>query len=158
MIYSLRNADWHLKMDSNAISTLSGFQQTGMFSREKMGQLFSTNLLSEEISIKLVTNIKPVRSSRTEVKFDPSEIQKEREELFEQGLHCVGLWHTHPEPIPTPSGLDEALAKDYALAAQQDLKGIVFAIVGTAPFPFGLAMWVHDGKTLHKAYYQDSLI
>ena len=71
--------------------------------------------------------------------------------MFAQGLHCIGLWHTHPEARPQPSSEDLVLAKDYALAVRPILTGLVFVIVGTLPFPRGLAVWVHDGMRLWEA-------
>lgn len=72
----------------------------------------------------------------------------EREVLFWRGLHCIGLWHTHPEASPTPSPEDRMLALDHALAAAPQLRGLVFAIVGTVPMPAALRVWVHDGQGL----------
>lgn len=48
----------------------------------------------------------------------------------------LGLWHTHPEPVPTPSGVDLA---DWRRALKKDVfygKGLVFAIVGMKAFSF----------------------
>ncbi|MBU9192990.1 Mov34/MPN/PAD-1 family protein [Burkholderia gladioli] len=41
---------------------------------------------------------------------------KERLLQWEQGLHAVGLWHTHPECVPTPSGPDRRTTEQYLRA------------------------------------------
>src|SRR5690606_21710341 len=69
---------------------------------------------------------------------------------FSKGLHCIGLWHSHPEPVPLTSQEDLELAADYANAARKQLSGIIFTIIGTAPFPSGPAIWVHNGASLHE--------
>lgn len=48
----------------------------------------------------------------------------------------LGLWHTHPEPIPNPSGVD---MDDWRRALKKDVyhgKGLLFAIVGTRMMGF----------------------
>ena len=73
---------------------------------------------------------------------------------FENGLHCVGLWHSHPEPLPTPSDEDKALAREHALAASGQLVGLIFAITGTRPMPDSLRVWIDDGEVLRMANAQ----
>lgn len=73
----------------------------------------------------------------------------ERKKMFSKGLHCIGLWQSHPEPVPFTSQEDLELAADYAIAARKQLSGIIFTIIGTAPFPSGLAIWVH-GASLYE--------
>ena len=75
----------------------------------------------------------------------------ERQEMYAAGFHCLGFWHSHPESRPAPSGDDIKMAKDHAKAGKKDFEGLVFAIVGTDPFPYGLGVWVHDGEILWRA-------
>lgn len=59
---------------------------------------------------------------------------------FKAGLHFVGEWHTHPEPIPHPSGLDFASMERCFLTSRHELKALVMIILGTA---HGVdALWV----------------
>ncbi|WP_419617976.1 Mov34/MPN/PAD-1 family protein [Thiolapillus sp.] len=44
---------------------------------------------------------------------DPQTATRERERQYKQGLHAVGLWHTHPQQNPTPSWQDKKTAKQY---------------------------------------------
>lgn len=52
----------------------------------------------------------------------------------------LGLWHTHPEPVPSPSGVD---LEDWRRALKKDVyhgSGLLFAIVGTTALGFGMEM------------------
>ena len=74
---------------------------------------------------------------------------EERTANFADGLHFVGLWHTHPEPIPVPSELDRQLAADHAAAAADLLTGIVFVIVGNVGGVEGVRVWIQEARSKH---------
>lgn len=124
--------------------------------RETVGQLFSPDLTSTTIHISEASVLTRVKSSRASVTFDPDEAAEQRSSKLVQGLYCVGLWHTHPEPIPTPSGTDQRLASDHASAAHAVLNGVCFVIVGTAMPPESWYVAVHDGKIFHPAIPVDA--
>jgi len=42
----------------------------------------------------------------------------------------VGLWHTHPEKIPSPSGLDCQTTEDYLKAFQGQREHYLMVILG----------------------------
>jgi proteasome lid subunit RPN8/RPN11 len=144
--YKIQNANWLLEFGIDCQETLKSHIQRRSLSKESVGQLFTRDLTQDIVRIELVTVISPTWATFARVKFDPKRAAKEREELFKQGLHCIGLWHTHPEPTPEPSNEDLSLASDYARAAKGTMTGLVFVIVGQSPFPAGLSVWVHDGE------------
>lgn len=113
-----------------------------------MGQLFSRDLTSECVVIEEATVLTPTWAAWARIQFDPRRAAAERVKKFESGLHCIGLWHTHPEALPNPSSEDRLLVRDHALTAKGQLTGLVFAIVGTLPMPAGLRVWVDDGEAL----------
>jgi len=152
--YQIQSANWQLEFSIDCQETLKSHIQRRRLSKESVGQLFTRDLTQDVVQVELATIISPTWASFARVKFDPKRAAKEREELFKQGLHCIGLWHTHPEPIPEPSDDDLTLASDYALAAKATLTGMLFVIVGQSPFPAGLAVWVHDG---HKNWVAKSI-
>ena len=43
----------------------------------------------------------------------------------------LGLWHTHPEPIPTPSGTDWTDLSNVLAQGQHNGQGLIYIIVGT---------------------------
>jgi hypothetical protein len=56
----------------------------------------------------------------------------------------VGDWHTHPEALPGPSGLDIASISDSVRKSTHALNGFLLVIVGQAEPPDGLLVSVHD--------------
>lgn len=149
--YQVARANWKLEIPEHVALFLSQHTQRAWNTKESVGQLYSRDLTTNTIVIDQATLLKPAWSRRARVQFVPSTAMAERKKMFSRGLHCVGLWHSHPEPMPSPSHEDLELAADYAVAAKRQLRGIVFAILGTTPFPAGLAIWVHDGTKLYKA-------
>ena len=133
------------------MQTLRDSIQRWRWSREAVGQLFTRDLTTDCVIIERATVLTPAWAIRTRVKFDTAKAMSEREQLFEVGLHCVGFWHTHPEPLPEPSDDDRVLAREHALAAKPALSGLVFVIVGTTPPPAGLRVWIDDGRELRMA-------
>lgn len=151
LFFALEGASWSLQFATPALQVLSRHVQRRATSKESVGQLYARDLTGRCVEINHATVLKPKWAFRGRVKFDTAQAIDERETLFEQGLHCVGLWHTHPEPRPEPSAEDRALAREHALAARPQLAGLVFAIIGTARFPRGLRVWVDDGQHLRDA-------
>ncbi|MCX5545239.1 Mov34/MPN/PAD-1 family protein [Paraburkholderia sp. CNPSo 3076] len=146
-----------LVLCNEAIETLRSRVQANVTSTESVGQLFASSLSSSEVAIRIATVLQPKCARRTRVVIDKALAEAERRIMFENQLHCAGVWHTHPESHPSPSADDNALAEDYARAASDaGVAGIVFIIVGTAPFPTGLYVGIHDGKTMHRATFVES--
>lgn len=140
-------ASWTLEFRPRVLDAFRGYAQLRWWRAESVGQLFTSDLTRDVVGVDEVTRLASICSSPRGVKFDPQAAEAERTHMFSRGLHCIGLWHTHPEPMPRPSSSDLELAADHAYAAQPTLTGLVFVIVGTAPWPAGLGVWVHDGNT-----------
>lgn len=151
LIYRLPGASWALAVPVEQLQTLQSHAQRKWWSKEAAGQLFSKEPGSDIVRIDAVTKLPAKVATRTGLRLDLPAVRKEREVLFEQGLHCLGFWHTHPEPVPTPSPDDIALAADHASASSATFGGLVFVIVGTVPAPAGVGVWVHDGTALWPA-------
>lgn len=151
LYYALPDAAWTLRFDEEALSTVLRHVQRGLWSKESVGQLYTYDLTGHEIVVARATVLTPTRASWAKVRFDTAGAMRERALLFAQGLHCLGLWHTHPEARPIPSGEDRALAREHAIAARAQLTGLVFAILGTANLPRGFRVWVDDRQVLREA-------
>lgn len=151
LYYQVSGSNWKLQFAPQVTSLLLNHAQTGRNTKESVGQLYTTDLTKSVVYVEHATCLAPKLASWSRVKFDTKKALSEREYLFEQGLHCVGIWHTHPESIPTPSGEDRRLSRDYARAAIPHLEGIVFVIIGSLALPDGFRVWVDDGKKLHPA-------
>lgn len=133
------------------LAVLKSHAQRGRFKCEAVGQLYARDLTTDVVVVEVVTNLPAQWAAFSGVGFDMQAAEAERERLFEQGLHCLGFWHTHPEPIPRPSGTDLQMAADHANASKSLFTGLMFLIVGKAPFPEGLGVWLHDGHQAFRA-------
>jgi len=148
MKFRLQGATWNLEFAPEATAVMCANAQTKLTSCEAVGQLYTRDLTTTSIFVEHATLLVPRRASRGCVQFDPTKAYAERAALFKRGLHCIGIWHTHPERHPSPSGEDRLLARDYAIAAMPALAGIVFVIVGTLPAPNAFSVWVDNGSKL----------
>jgi proteasome lid subunit RPN8/RPN11 len=149
--FSISGAQWALEFSPEVLAKLDGHAQRRWYQRESVGQLFARDLTQAVIRLDLATSLKPKRSSTSSVTFDTDEALRQREHQLANGRYCVGLWHTHPEPTPEPSGTDAQLAADHAKAALSVLHGLVFVIVGNRTFPSSWYVSVHDGETFRRA-------
>lgn len=150
--YRLQGATWTLAVTNDVIAFLQPYVQKRRISKESVGQLYTRDLTAPEVLVERATLLTRVSATWSRVSFDVEQAVAEREAMFEQGYHCLGLWHSHPEPLPHPSPRDLRLLRNHAAAATaQDYSGFVFAILGTRPLPEGLGIWVHDGEVLHAA-------
>jgi proteasome lid subunit RPN8/RPN11 len=146
--YRLPQAAWQLSFTPEALKVLRKHAQVGRFSRESVGQLYSKDLAAKTVVVSMATCLTPTLARWARVRFDVAQAMRERERLFDQGWHCLGFWHTHPEPAPSPSSEDRAMARDHARAALSVTNGMIFAIVGTLPLPAGLRVWCDNGLEL----------
>lgn len=157
MYFQVEGAQWLLEFGPQATALMQKHAQTKVHLPESVGQLYTRDLTSAHLHIEQATLLVPRKASRGRVQFDTKSALAERALLFRQGLHCVGIWHTHPEPYPNPSSEDRSLAADFAVAAQPALTGIIFVIVGTLPPPRSYSVWVADGKNLLDAKQKSAL-
>lgn len=125
------------------LRTFARFRQTGKTKPEAGGQLFAS-FRPGHMDIVLATG--PTTSAeRGRYFFRPNRQEEQREisAAFRKHLHFVGDWHIHPEPEPTPSGLDIAKAKEIFEKSAHELRGVLLVVVGTAEPARGMwAAWI----------------
>lgn len=148
MRFQLPGAGWKLEFADNVLDLIAKHAQKSRFSRESVGQLYARDLTAGVIQVDLATRLPPSWSAWSRVQFNMRQATREREQRFLEGWHCVGFWHTHPEPHPTPSGEDRAFARDHAKAAKTEVSGLVFAILGNREMSESLRVWFDDGCSL----------
>lgn len=116
-------------------------------SREAGGQLFA-KFAGSEIVICRANG--PDQTDKTGRFFFRPNRQKENvviESYFQEGLHYVGDWHTHPEKYPTPSAEDLGSIAQCFEQSTHELLGFLLVVLGTADPPDGLWVGWHDGTT-----------
>lgn len=154
LAYRIPGASWTLDFPAAAVRVLQSHTQRHWWSREATGQLFSDAPDQSSVRVVAVTTLLTKAASRTGLQLDIPAVVRERQQFFARGLHCLGFWHTHPQSRPSPSLEDTRLAEEHARAGSAAYAGLVFVIVGTAPTPEGIGVWVHDGTTLWRANYE----
>jgi integrative and conjugative element protein (TIGR02256 family) len=126
--------DQRLIFTENAVQQMLAHVQWSFWKREAGGVLLGRHLLdSNDVVVDEVTG--PQSSDRrTRISFFRSkkheELAKVRWSEEENTLAYLGLWHTHPEDSPTPSGVDR---KDWQQAVEKDTfdgPQLFFPIVG----------------------------
>ena len=136
MNYKFKDFDY--EFDADSLVMLAANRQLSNFSCEIGGQLFAS-FHGNFIRIEAVTITKG-RSRRRRYGFwpDRSAEQADIKNLFDQGLHYVGDWHTHPEKVPTPSETDKTKMLEIFRLSVHELDSMLMVIIGLAPFPDGL--------------------
>jgi integrative and conjugative element protein (TIGR02256 family) len=113
---------------------------------EAGGQLFAKFEENHTVIVE-ATEPKPL-DKRARYLFIPNRWLQRQEikTLYNQGKHFVGDWHTHPQPVPSPSADDINGMVDCFRKSRHDLKAFLMVIVGTADPPEGLFVCLVDGN------------
>lgn len=129
----------------------SRHRQTHTSMSEAGGQMFA--LITNEgryWDVVHVSGPRPMdQRSRFGVCFNREVEQSEIDAAFEEGLHYVGDWHTHPEPAPNPSRRDFLSMQQIARDSQHQLPGFLMIIVGDAALPASLWVSFHSREGGH---------
>jgi integrative and conjugative element protein (TIGR02256 family) len=141
-----------LHIAPQALRVLFGHRQLSANAQEAGGVLLGRHLLeSDEVVVDEATEPQATdrrgrfmffRSSRHDT------LARERWRATRETSAYLGLWHTHPESVPTPSTIDR---QDWRQALQRDSfegEQLHFIIVGTT----ALRVWVgRKGEPLQEA-------
>jgi integrative and conjugative element protein (TIGR02256 family) len=144
--YPLDNGNASLVFSDDVIAHFAKHQQRRPRDTEAGGQLFA-RLSRFEIYVEVATGPRP-RDKRTRASYVPDRIAEraEIENMFDQGLHFVGDWHTHPESIAYPSLIDESTITDCASKSKHKLNGFILVVVGTGALPSSMSVSVHAAQ------------
>lgn len=117
--------------------------QTRWFHREAGGQLFSPAPHDTAVMVNHATgpNSKDIRRRHAFIP-DAAQATADRQSHFNEHRYAVGLWHTHPEPYPTPSSQDRETAVEFLNAFEGAMSGFLLVILGNAGAPMNMAVWV----------------
>lgn len=106
LVYGIESGKSEVVLSADAIAVMLRFRQKGLMDKESGGQLFAkfdgrNTTIMEATTPKLL-------DERARYGFIPSRwMQKlEIKAQHKLGNHFVGDWHTHPEPVPSPSRED----------------------------------------------------
>lgn len=144
--YPIGESGQLLILEQNILDHFAKWRQLAPNMSEAGGQLFG---VVEGQSLKLKRATGPRNSDRRGRFFFIADRFAERREistLHKSGLHYLGDWHTHPQAVPVPSGTDLTSMADLFVRSKHDLNALLMVIVGTAEFPKGLHVSLHDTK------------
>lgn len=147
-----------VRIADSVLKHLTKYQQLRKGQTEAGGQLFGT-VTGTTIAVLEATG--PRRTdyrSRFSYVPDRKAEQREIDKRFNTGLHFLGDWHTHPEPLPAPSGTDLINMRECVKRSKRAVSGFLLLIVGTAPMPQGLHASLHDGNDVLFLEVQDRAI
>lgn len=109
---------------------------------EAGGEIFSPSPYSPRLLVDTVTGPHPNdRRSRRSYNPDVQAATRARETQYENNRHAVGLWHTHPEHYPSPSGLDQRSTEDYLNSFGQDRAQYLSVIIGNRGASPEMTVW-----------------
>ncbi|WP_336970033.1 Mov34/MPN/PAD-1 family protein [Sphingobium aromaticiconvertens] len=133
-----------IHIEQPALAHLYRNAQHKCWSREAGGQLFASIKHNRWVVTKATgprtTDFRSRFGFRPDRKAERAEILA----LFQEGLHYVGDWHTHPQNVPSPSHTDIRNITETVQASEHSLSGFLLAIVGRLPAPDGLWLSFHD--------------
>lgn len=130
----------------------------GIFSKHRQQQMEpeSGGLLFAEFDFPLIqvveVSVPHATDKRWRTLFIPNRVQQRKliKQCFKNGRHFVGEWHTHPEPKPTPSGLDLKSMGDAFVKSYHELNYFIMVIVGNKEETLELWVSAHDGVGHHR--------
>ncbi len=145
--YPVSNSGQTLVLSESVIEHLVRHRQIGRDSHEAGGQLFA-HIEDSIIRIELATGPRPSDRRRPR-SFLPNRLAERQEiqQLFKEGLHYVGDWHTHSERHPRPSPIDIASFQDMFCQSRHHLASFVLVVVGTAALPCGLFVGIANERS-----------
>lgn len=145
--YAVGSSGQQIVFTDKVLSHFERYRQHRFWHKEAGGLLFAT-LNDAAITITVATGPRPTdRRGRCSYHPDRRAEQQEIDKYHAEGFHFVGEWHTHPEPIPKPSPLDERTMIEAVCKSRHDLYGFVLAIVGQTEFPVGLNVSIFTQTT-----------
>ena len=147
--YSFPN-DWGtLVLTDDVLDFFKRHKQTGFCSKEFGGQLFA-RFNGKDIVVERATGLRK-NDKRGRFYFFPSRKseQKEIDSMFEDDLHFIGDWHTHPQNKPLPSHDDLVSMVDAFTLSNHELQAFIMVIIGRNDFPDGIWVSIHSGSEYH---------
>lgn len=145
-IFDIGQSGQEIVIERKVLKTFAEHQQLRAGATEAGGQLFGT-VAGTRINVSLATGPRAA-DVRTRYSFKPDRRaeQAEIDHSHEKGLLYFGDWHTHPEPVPTPSFQDLKSIREAFKKSTHHLNGFLLVIVGTDKLPSGLYVAIHNDQ------------
>jgi integrative and conjugative element protein (TIGR02256 family) len=115
----------------SALKHMYGQAQRKWNQTEAGGEIYSPTPYSSSLVVDTVAGPHP-KDSRTRHSYNPDvkATTKARNDEFARDRHAVGLWHTHPERSPHPSGQDRKTTEDFLQGFGNERERYLSIIIG----------------------------
>jgi proteasome lid subunit RPN8/RPN11 len=127
---------------ADALNHMYAHIQRRLWNKEAGGEIYSINPGAHGQIITAATgpNLSDQRGRHS---FNPNieATSQHRLRQFAHGQHAVGLWHTHPEKWPSPSGRDRQTTEEYLEAFQEQRERYLMVILGNCGDTPNMAVW-----------------
>jgi integrative and conjugative element protein (TIGR02256 family) len=146
----------YILVTESALKYMYTFVQRNWRQTEAGGEIYSTTPCSPGLVIDTVTGPHPQdRRTRHSCNPDVEATTKARYEEFARDRHAVGLWHTHPEPAPSPSGQDRKTTEEYLKSFGNERDRYLSIIIGNCGKVPKMSVWSMEksGKWLQWAEF-----
>lgn len=126
----------------SVLQHMYGYAQRARHLAEAGGELFSPSPFSAGLLVDAIAGPHPEdQRSRYSYNPDVEATTRARNAEYEHGRHAVGLWHTHPESRPSPSGRDRKTTEDYLRAFGTDRQRYLTVIIGNRGETPAMTVW-----------------
>lgn len=116
--------------------------QRRCWQKEAGGEVYAYDPDANGLIISAATGPNPGdRRGRNSFNPDVEATARDRMQHFSHGRHAIGLWHTHPEQWPEPSGQDHRTTMQYLDAFGTDRSRYLLVILGNVGAKPNLAVW-----------------
>jgi integrative and conjugative element protein (TIGR02256 family) len=132
----------------HALAHMYSHAQRRLWQKEAGGEIFSSEPDSNGLIINNALGPNPTDQRRRHAwNPDVKASDLNRQSEFEQHRHAVGLWHTHPERLPSPSWRDQNTTWEYLDSFQGDRSRYFMVIIGNHGSVPEMAVWVANGQS-----------
>lgn len=153
--YEIPSTGKILAITDEVLACFSKHRQIGFMAKEQGGQLFA-QIDAGQVTISKATG---TRKSDTKGRYHFSPDRKieqvEINQMFSNGLHYVGDWHTHPEKNPSPSLQDINSMRDCVQKSKNELDSFILVIVGQNSLPSGLWVSLHSPNECERLFVRN---
>ncbi|WP_409525661.1 Mov34/MPN/PAD-1 family protein [Nitrincola sp. MINF-07-Sa-05] len=125
-----------------ALQHMYAYAQRRFWQKEAGGEIFSSEPDSCGLIVSAATGPNP-SDYRSRYSWNPDIHASYENRQFEytQNKHAVGLWHTHPERSPSPSGLDRKTTSEYLDSFRGERSCYLMAIIGNHGSIPAMVVW-----------------
>lgn len=148
--YGLNYCGPFIILTDSVISKVVKHRQLSNKDKEAGGQLFA---IFDNYNTVVIDVTEPtILDRRSRYSFVPNLFLQNMDirSQYKKGRHYVGDWHSHPEPMPTPSDDDYKSMVDFFNKSSHELLFFLMVIAGTAAIPDCFHVCLVNGVNVQK--------